>query len=141
MTGSLGTILFADDDHFFHAGLIDELQDAGYKVLYASDQARTLEILEGEQIDLLILDIMMPTGNSSDDPDYGATTGIKTAELIRDVLKSTLPIIFLTVYSDEAIRSFVSKIGGESGLPQRMLSKPILGLDLVAEVKDMLSPK
>ena len=53
-------ILIADDDKDIRSVLRLYLEDAGYEVLEAADGLQTLQVLEGREIDLCLLDIMMP---------------------------------------------------------------------------------
>ena len=53
-------ILIADDDKDIRSVLRLYLEDAGYEVLEAADGIQTLQVLEGREIDLCLLDIMMP---------------------------------------------------------------------------------
>ena len=54
------TILVADDEKDIRSVLALYLEDAGYQVVEAADGAETLKILEEQDIDLCLLDIMMP---------------------------------------------------------------------------------
>ena len=53
-------ILIADDDKDIRSVLRLYLEDAGYEVLEAADGLQTLQVLEDREIDLCLLDIMMP---------------------------------------------------------------------------------
>lgn len=55
-----GRILIADDDNRVNELLQDIYEMEGYEVLCAYDGEETLAILEKEEIDLLVLDVMMP---------------------------------------------------------------------------------
>ena len=134
------TVLFVDDEPWFNRGMIEELQDAGYRVINVSENGtRALERLESEQpVDLIVLDIMMPTGYRITDAKRGRRTGVKVAEYIRKEMGLTIPIVFLTVIEDEAVHSYLEKIEQEAGLEASILVKPVGPLDLVEEVKRLI---
>ena len=53
-------ILAADDEKAIRSVLRPYLEDAGYEVVEAADGLQALEALESQEIDLCLLDIMMP---------------------------------------------------------------------------------
>jgi signal transduction histidine kinase len=57
---SRGYILVADDDQMMRAMLAQELERQGHTVALATDGPQTLEMLQAESFDLLLLDIVMP---------------------------------------------------------------------------------
>ena len=61
MGKSLHRILVVDDDCAIQEGLSETLRAKGYDVTTADNGAAALRILEQEPIDLVILDIFMPT--------------------------------------------------------------------------------
>jgi len=132
-------ILFADDDPWFARPFIEELQASGYKVLQASSGTETLDMLSKEHVDLLLLDIMMPAGERLRDEAGGRRTGIRVAEFVRREMKSDLPIIYLTVISDQAVHSMIELIEREAGFEPTILVKPVLPQELVEEVQASLS--
>lgn len=104
-------ILFVDDEKRRMSSYIEELKLSGYKVEIKSDIDSAFDFFETnhEQIELLILDIMMPPGTAFEDSDtkYGLTTGIHFYEKIRKQ-SNTLAIIFFTNTSDESLESNIS---------------------------------
>jgi CheY-like chemotaxis protein len=56
-------VLVADDEPFIQELIGEVLQDEGYRVLFASTGRSTLQLLETEQLDLVLLDVMMPDGD------------------------------------------------------------------------------
>lgn len=63
-------ILIADDDNRVNELLQDIYEMEGYEVLTAYDGEEALAILEKEQVDLLVLDVMMPGLNGWEVLDY-----------------------------------------------------------------------
>jgi CheY-like chemotaxis protein len=131
-------ILFADDDAWFVQPFVNELEETGYRVLQTRTLRETLAVLSKEQVDLLVLDIMMPTGAGLADSAEGRRAGIKVAEFVRREMKANLPIVYLTVISDQAVHGLIELIEREAGLRSRILVKPVLPQELVEEVKDCL---
>ena len=54
------TVLVADDDEFYRSFLRDFLERQGYEVVCAEDGEQALEIVNSHQIDLALLDVVMP---------------------------------------------------------------------------------
>jgi CheY-like chemotaxis protein len=135
------TILFVDDEPLFNSGMIEELEDAGYRVIPAlANGSEALSLLEsGIHVDLIVLDIMMPTGNRITDPKDGRRTGVKVYEHIRQEMKLKTPIIFFTVIEDQTVHSHLEKMEREAGLEPTILVKPVAPLDLLDEIRALIS--
>ncbi|MFT7507490.1 MAG: two-component system nitrogen regulation response regulator NtrX [Acidimicrobiales bacterium] len=54
------TILIVDDEKSLRKILVDKLSQEEYTLLEAADGSACMEILETQQVDLVLLDIMMP---------------------------------------------------------------------------------
>lgn len=134
------TILFVDDEPWFNQGMIEELEDAGYRVINVSENGtKALEKLETDpSIDLIVLDIMMPTGDRITDPKEGRRTGVKVCQYIRQEMGLKTPIVFLTVIEDQTVHSYLEEIERKAGLEPAILVKPVAPLDLVEEVKGLI---
>ncbi len=104
-------ILFVDDEKRRMESYVKELKLSGYEVEIKSDVDSALDFFNKnyKQIELLILDIMMPAGNAFENVDtkYGLRTGIIFYEGIRN-RNSTLPIIIFTNVSDEAVEKKIN---------------------------------
>lgn len=99
------------------------LTNEGYKVKTASDPLVGIEVAKTSQIDLLILDIMMPKMN-----------GYQVYEILKQDEKTKyIPVIMLTAKAviDTTPRSFFYGLYG-------FLSKPFTREKLVGMVKDIL---
>ena len=134
---NIKTILFADDDWFVDS-FVAELQDAGYRVLQTTTGSSTLNTLTNNEVNLLILDIMMPPGEGLTDSAGGKRTGIRVAEIIRKEMKLSLPIIYMTVISDEEVLEFLELIEREASQEPRIYVKPVDLDDLLSEVEACL---
>lgn len=81
----MDTALVVDDERFFLTVLGDFVsQRLGMRALTAKDGATALSLLEQEQVDLVLLDILMP-----------GTDGLEVLRRIKD-RRPTLPVIMVT---------------------------------------------
>src|SRR4051812_33252938 len=96
-------ILVIDDEERYMEPYIVELRFSGYEVIWETETDAALTFFEEnyEQIKLLILDIMMPPGESFDHEktQKGLRTGVFFYERIRQK-RPDLPIIILTNVSE-----------------------------------------
>ncbi len=121
--GGSETILFAEDDSRVRRPIVRVLQNAGYTVLEATDGAHALELFErhADQIDLLLLDVVMPK-----------LGGHEVAEKARAV-RPDLPVLFASGYDAET----VSRTGVTDGRDV-FLAKPYPAATLLASLRAML---
>ena len=82
-------ILVCDDDKEIVEAIEIYLSQEGYRIFKAYDGVEALSVLEREEINLLIIDIMMPR-----------LDGIRTTLKIRE--KNRIPIIILSAKSEDA---------------------------------------
>lgn len=113
-------ILIVDDEKEIRDLVEIYLKGEGYETLKAKDGEEALYLLKGNDIDLVILDVMMPKLN-----------GIETCLKIRE--ESQIPIIMLSAKSED-----VDKILGLNMGADDYLSKPFNTLELMARVKSQL---
>ena len=107
-------ILVVDDETEIRTVLRLLLESAGYDVIEASDGCRAVEtVCENQEIDLCIMDIMMPNMN-----------GIVAVEKIREF--SAVPVLFLTAKSLEADKEAAYAGGGDDYLVKPLSSKELL---------------
>lgn len=117
------TILAVDDEEHILELISYNLQNGGYKVIKAETGEEALELLEHNQIDLLLLDLMLP-----------GMDGIEVLRIIRSHTKlKKLPVIILTAKSDE-----ISKVVGLEVGADDYLSKPFGVHELMARIKAVL---
>ncbi len=114
------TILIVDDEKEIRDLVEIYLKGEGYSTLQASDGEEALICLEKNNIDLIILDVMMPKLN-----------GIETCLKIREIRE--MPIIMLSAKSED-----IDKILGLNMGADDYLTKPFNPLELVARVKSQL---
>ena len=116
----MNRILVCDDETEIVDAIEIYLMQEGYQVVKAYTGEEVLEILKGQEIHLLIIDIMMP-----------GLDGIRTTMKIRE--KSSIPIIFLSAKSQDADKILGLNIGADD-----YVTKPFNPLELVARVKSQL---
>lgn len=113
-------ILVCDDDKEIVDAIAIYLEQEGYHILKAYDGEEAIKILDEEDIQLLIIDIMMPR-----------LDGIHATLKIREY--SSIPIIILSAKSEDADKILGLNIGADD-----YVSKPFNPLELVARVKSHL---
>lgn len=114
------TILVADDEAEI-ANLIEiHLLSEGYQVCKAASGAEALELLARHDIDLVILDVMMP--------------GVDGLEVLRTIRRDrATPVLMLSAKSEDVDKILGLKMGADD-----YLTKPFNPLELVARVKAQL---
>ena len=113
-------ILVCDDDHEIVDAIEIYLMQENYNVFKAYDGIEALEILKKEDIQLLIIDVMMPR-----------LDGIHAIMKIRE--SSSIPIIILSAKNEDPDKILGLNVGADDYLP-----KPFNPLELVARVKSQL---
>lgn len=116
----MDTVLVCDDDKEIVEAIEIYLKREGLNVLKAYDGSQALEILKTEDVQLLVIDIMMPVMD-----------GIETTKRIR--MSSSLPIIFLSAKSEDK-----DKINGLNIGADDYITKPFNPLELIARVKSSI---
>jgi CheY-like chemotaxis protein len=87
-------VLLVEDEALLRLVMADELQDAGFAVIQASDGHGALQMLSDQgSVDLLFTDIRMP----------GGLSGWDVAEQAR-LLRPDIAVIYATGFSDDAPR-------------------------------------
>jgi two-component system KDP operon response regulator KdpE len=114
------TVLVVDDEKPLRDFVRRNLEARGYKVLNAANGLEALAIFKNEQVDLVILDIMMPH-----------LDGLDTARRIR--ADSRVPIIILTAMGEEADKVRAFDLGVDD-----YLTKPFGVGELLGRVKAVL---
>ena len=120
MNKQKNTILVCDDDREIVDAIEIYLSQEGYRILKAYDGVQAVEMLEQEDVQLLLIDIMMPK-----------LDGLRATLKIRE--KSSIPIIILSAKSEDADKILGLNIGADD-----YVTKPFNPLELVARVKSQL---
>ena len=116
----MAKILVCDDDKEIVEAIDIYLTQEGYEVLKAYDGQEALKVLNANDVDLLVIDVMMPR-----------LDGIRATLKIRE--KNSIPIIILSAKSEDADKILGLNIGADD-----YVTKPFNPLELVARVKSQL---
>lgn len=117
---SMETILVVDDDKDIRELIAIYLNNEGYKVLQAENGAEGLKLLGMNQVDLIVLDIMMPN-----------VDGINMCMKVRE--SAEMPIIMLSAKTQDMDKIFGLTTGADD-----YMTKPFNPLELVARIKSQL---
>ncbi|WP_420819716.1 response regulator transcription factor [Paenibacillus faecis] len=113
-------ILLVDDEKEIIKLMEIYMRNEGYELLTASDGQEALELLQSHEVDLIILDVMMPR-----------LDGLEACMRIREARDT--PIIMLSAKSQD-----MDKIAGLSIGADDYVTKPFNPLELIARVKSQL---
>lgn len=116
----MANILICDDDKEIVDAIEIYLKNEGYKVYKAYDGEEAIRILKAEDIQLLIMDVMMPK-----------LDGIHATLKIREY--SSIPIIMLSAKMEDTDKILGLNVGADD-----YVSKPFNPLELIARVKSNL---
>ena len=116
----MSKILVCDDDRDIVEAIDIYLTQEGYQVLKAYNGEEAIKVLKEEEVDLLIIDVMMPR-----------LDGIRATLKIREEM--SLPIIILSAKSEDADKILGLNIGADD-----YVTKPFNPLELLARVKSQL---
>ena len=114
-------VLVVEDDNIIMEGLQISLRQEGYEVLSSGSETKALELIRGNpDIDIFLLDIMLPDGNGFD--------------ICSEIRKSSkAPIIFLTACDDEVHTVLALEQGADD-----YIAKPFRIRELLARMKAVL---
>ena len=114
------TILVCDDDKQIVEAINIYLTGEGFEVIKAYDGYEALEYLEDHEVNLMIVDVMMP-----------GLDGIRTTLKVRET--SSIPIIILSAKSEDTDKILGLNIGADD-----YITKPFNPLEVIARVKSQL---
>lgn len=113
-------ILICDDEQDIRSALRIYLTGEGYEVVEAENGQQSLDILERESIQLVLMDIMMP-----------GMDGMTATGKLRE--QSNVPVILLTAKSEDADKILGLTVGADD-----YITKPFNALEVIARVKAQL---
>lgn len=116
----MAKILVCDDDKEIVEAIDIYLTQEGHEVLKAYDGEEALKVLKDQEVDLLVIDVMMPR-----------LDGIRATLKIRE--ENNIPIIILSAKSEDADKILGLNVGADD-----YVTKPFNPLELVARVKSQL---
>ena len=114
------TILVCDDDKQIVEAINIYLTGEGFNVIKAYDGYEALELLERNEVNLMIVDVMMP-----------GLDGIRTTLKVRET--SSIPIIILSAKSEDTDKILGLNIGADD-----YITKPFGGGELLARIRAAL---
>jgi len=120
MPGS-ATILLVDDEESVQKLLTYPLEREGYRVIQARTGEEALERFDGGEIDLIVLDLMLPK-----------VDGLEVCRRVR-AQSATVPIIMLTARDDEVDKVLGLEIGSDD-----YITKPFSIRELRSRVRALL---
>ncbi|ACV62213.1 two component transcriptional regulator, winged helix family [Desulfofarcimen acetoxidans DSM 771] len=113
-------ILVCDDDKTIVEAIEIYLENEGYKIFKASNGIEALELIEGNEIHLIIMDIMMPKMD-----------GLRATMKIRE--EKNIPVIMLSAKSEDTDKIIGLNLGADD-----YITKPFNPLELIARIKSQL---
>jgi CheY-like chemotaxis protein len=118
------TILLAEDDSFVRDATVAILEYGGYNVIVAENGQEAVRFFCENDIDLLLLDVMMPIMN-----------GVEAYQAI-DKIRPGVRVLFTSGYTGEALDRELIK-----AKDVRLLHKPVPPDTLLRAVREMLGAK
>ena len=116
----MARILICDDEKDIVSALTIYLQAEGYETVPAYNGREALEILRGQEVQLVLLDVMMPE-----------LDGISALSKIRQ--ESNVPVILLTAKSEDTDKVLGLNVGADD-----YVTKPFNPVELIARVRSQL---
>lgn len=116
-------VLIADDIQQNRELLEAYLADEGYEIIMASDGQQTMQLVEQQQPDLILLDIMMPRMSG-----YEVCSQIKA-----DPAKRGIPVLVVTALNEPGDIEKAVNAGCDD-----FLTKPVNRLELRTRVRSLL---
>ncbi|RKX53706.1 MAG: two-component system response regulator [Thermotoga sp.] len=116
------TVLVVDDSNTLRRICTFNLKKSGFNVLEAVDGIDAIDKMRANQVDIVILDIMMPRLDG-----FGVLKEMK-----RDERLSSIPVIMLTAKGGEDDEKSAVKFGASE-----FLTKPFSPKELVSRVKEL----
>ena len=113
-------ILICDDEKDIVSALKIYLEAEGYSALCAYSGQEALDLLRGEEVQLVLLDIMMP-----------GLDGLAALAKIRE--RSNVPVIFLTAKGEDTDKILGLNLGADD-----YVTKPFNPVELLARVRSQL---
>jgi len=116
----MAKILVCDDDREIVEAIDIYLTQEGHEVLKAYDGEEALKVLKDQEVDLLVIDVMMPR-----------LDGIRATLKIRE--ENNIPIIILSAKSEDADKILGLNVGADD-----YVTKPFNPVELQARVKSQI---
>lgn len=119
----MARILAVDDSPTILEMIRSILEGGGHEVITAADGVAALEMARSEDVDLILLDVMLPK-----------LDGYRVCRLLKfDAARKDTPIVMLTAKTEEQARATGLRTGAD-----RYLTKPVDPADLLATVSEVI---
>ncbi|MEW6607406.1 MAG: response regulator [bacterium] len=116
-------ILVIDDEPYLVMALKIRLENVGYDVITASDGVEGLDKAQGENPDLIVLDVMMPK-----------KSGYEVCQILKsDDQYKHIPIIMLTAKGQKSDKEWGEKVGADA-----YITKPFDDAELLSKINELL---
>ena len=110
-------ILWIEDEADLLMGLVRPLEKDGHEIIVVKDENEALETIEKSDFDLILFDIIIPTGIQGDMGDV-PFVGMRLLENILVGMKIKTPIIVLSVVRDSTMINKMYEMGAKKVLPK-----------------------
>lgn len=128
MATNLRRVLLVDDDPEVVRVLTDALVQEGYEALTATEGDTAIDVVRGEQLDCVLLDIALGQSAAA---ARGSDDGIEVLKKIRE--ESKVPVIMLTGTDVEVVKVVALNLGADD-----YVTKPFGAREVVARVGAVL---
>lgn len=119
-----GTVLVVDDSPTIRKVVVRQLQARGYEALTASDGAVALSLLQARQVDVVLMDFVLPGMN-----------GIQVCRALRaNPATSTIPVVLMSAKAEKIRRQALQQAGAVDAI-----TKPFDPLALHAVIEQALA--
>lgn len=139
----MANILFIEDEKFLMRAFSETLRDNGHNVTVAGSGEDAIRYLRNrdQNLDLIILDIMLPQGEVIGSPyiseeigDY--KRGVEILRQLREEMRDQTPVIVLSAVGADEVKNKVLNLGVE-----KYFTKPTSPSRFMDEVNNVLSGK
>lgn len=129
----MSKVLIIDDDPDIVESIKVVLENRKYEVISASSGAEGIECAKEVKPDVIILDVMMETGDSG----FDVARAIKKDEATKNI-----PILMLTAIKEKTGFDFKHEAGDQVWLPvDDYVDKPLKPNELLAKIAKLLGEK
>ena len=118
-------ILVVEDDRDHARALCTRLTREGFAVIVARDACQAVQLARRERPALVILDVRLPAGD-----------GFCVHARLNNLPCGAVPVIYLTGLSGEVHKRRARRLGAAA-----VLNKPVKSEELVATIRDCLTPQ
>ena len=108
-------ILVVDDDRDIRELIVDYLEKSGYRASGAANGKAMWSVLKNHQIDLIVLDIMMP-----------GEDGLTLCRQLRANPQQDIPVLMLTARTDDSDRILGLEMGADDYLIKPFVARELL---------------